>query len=283
MAFAGVGDASDASLPAMRLTLAVQRPDRRGRRRQRPTISCSRPPARSPSGIAGPHPRPLRAVEALAGRGRSGRRLGGCGGGACGCWRAPTASPRTIRGSMQAARATGADVPVCLDPRPRAHARHRRHPVRSARSPAAVRRCWSIRAWRSRPGRCSRRFEPRRAARKRRPRWPVRRPATRGEGSRRVRGSIGQRSQRPGTPAIELAAGDRRCSRLCCATAGLPARAHVGLRRDLLRPVRDRPRPLPRRERCGSASAWWVRATVLGAAAVVGPGDMRTAVERSGA
>ena len=35
----------------------------------------------------------------------------------------------------EAARATGADVPVCLDPRPRRDARHRRDPVGAARDP----------------------------------------------------------------------------------------------------------------------------------------------------
>ena len=37
----------------------------------------------------------------------------------CGCSRGPTVSPATIRALYAAARATGADVPVCLDPRPR--------------------------------------------------------------------------------------------------------------------------------------------------------------------
>ena len=37
----------------------------------------------------------------------------------CGCSRGPTISPATIRDVYAAARATGADVPVCLDPRAR--------------------------------------------------------------------------------------------------------------------------------------------------------------------
>ena len=37
----------------------------------------------------------------------------------------------------EAARVTGADVPVCLDPRPRGHARHRRKALRAAVAAAA--------------------------------------------------------------------------------------------------------------------------------------------------
>ena len=42
--------------------------------------------------------RAFRAGEKYSGRGRHRRRLGRCGGGACGCWRAPTACRSTIRG-----------------------------------------------------------------------------------------------------------------------------------------------------------------------------------------
>ena len=80
----------------------------------------------------------------------------------CGCSPGPIGLALDDPGCMAAARATGADVPVCLDPRPRRDARHRRSAVRADRAAEACRRCWSIRAWRCRPRMCSR-AAPRRA------------------------------------------------------------------------------------------------------------------------
>ena len=68
---------------------------------------------------AGPQIRPVRTDQAAAGRCRPRRRFGGRGGGAAAARARITGSPSTITRLMAAARATGADVPVCLDPRPR--------------------------------------------------------------------------------------------------------------------------------------------------------------------
>ena len=67
--------------------------------------------------VEGLEARPLRPVQALAGRGRARRRLGRCRGGVAPAGARQRHRARRSRGCMQAARATGADVPVCLDPR----------------------------------------------------------------------------------------------------------------------------------------------------------------------
>ncbi len=115
--FAGVGDALTFT-PGRTLALAVRRADRAGCGRHFRQLWCSRRRTRSPrastasgSGASccrsGCRSRPGSA----AARPTPPRR--------CGCSRAPTASRSTIQRLMQAARATGADVPVCVDPRPR--------------------------------------------------------------------------------------------------------------------------------------------------------------------
>ena len=93
------------------------RPDRGRCRGRMPTISCCAP--RGDRGARRRHKaRPLRPDEAPAGRGRSRRRLGRCRGGAAALAQA-NGLALDDRRLFEAARATGADVPVCLDPRPR--------------------------------------------------------------------------------------------------------------------------------------------------------------------
>ena len=96
VAFAGVGDALTFA-PGGALTLTVSGPTATaaGDSADNLVLKAARALAER---IARAHPRPLRAVEALAGRGRIGRRLGGCGGGACAFWRAPTGLRSMIRG-----------------------------------------------------------------------------------------------------------------------------------------------------------------------------------------
>ena len=115
--FAGVGDRVDASRPARALALDVRGRPRRPRATS-PTISCSRRRARSPA-----HRRhQARALRAC----RSGCRSRP---GSAAARRTPPRRLRLLARAnrlalddprlMEAARATGADVPVCLDPRPR--------------------------------------------------------------------------------------------------------------------------------------------------------------------
>ena len=115
--FAGVGDALTLRAgPRARADRA--RADRRGGRRDwRQSGAQGR--ARARRAGCRPRARPLRAVEAPAGRRRAWAAARPMPRRRCGCSRAPTASRSTIHACMQAARATGADVPVCLDPRPR--------------------------------------------------------------------------------------------------------------------------------------------------------------------
>ena len=87
----------------------------------------------------------------------------------CGCSRAPTASRSTTRGCSRSARAIGADVPVCVDPRPRRMRGIGEVLSRAARACRSLRRCWSIPVSRCRPGTCSRRSASRPAKRRRVP------------------------------------------------------------------------------------------------------------------
>ena len=78
---------------------------------------------------------PVAAGSAAARRTR--RRL-------CAFWRAPTALRSTIPRLMQAAQATGADVPVCLDPTPRVMRGIGDVLSAPLDLAAACPRCWSI-------------------------------------------------------------------------------------------------------------------------------------------
>ena len=236
-----------------------------GRARRRPgrmpTISCSRRRARSRRAFPA-SARPLSTSTSVC-RSRPGsaaarpmrpRR--------CGCWRGPTAFALDDPRLYEAARATGADVPVCLDPRAAADARHRRNTVRAARRCRRCRPCSSIRGvalatkaylprWTPAPARTLSHLTSRRSRR------------------RRAASSFCSFSRRSRTISKPPRSRSRRssptCSRAAC-TRRLPAGAHVGLGRDLLWAV------------CSSAAArnaaakskranirnWWVRATALG-------------------
>ena len=115
--FAGVGDALTFT-PGRALALAVRGPTAPAAGdacRQ----SGAQGRARARRAGRGPQARALRAVETAAGRRRARRRLGRRRGGvAAARAREPARARRSAR-SCEAARATGADVPVCLDPRPR--------------------------------------------------------------------------------------------------------------------------------------------------------------------
>ena len=173
---------------------------------------------------------------------------------------------------MQAARATGADVPVCLDPRAATDARHRRYPFRSARCPAACRRSWSIPGGGCNQGRvrgaCSvapqvglarlRRMNQVGPARLRRTSH-----GERGKCAAELGGTGDERNDLE-APAIALAPVIGDVLAALRQSAGLPARAHVGLGRDVFRAVRH-PREAAAAARALRAehADWWVRATEL--------------------
>jgi 4-diphosphocytidyl-2-C-methyl-D-erythritol kinase len=109
VAFAGVGDALTFA-PGGALTLAVSGPTPQavGDNADNLVLKAARaPPRRIRSTSAASR------LEALAGRGRIGRRLGGRGGGLRLLARAQRVALDDPR-LMQAAQATGSDVPVCL-------------------------------------------------------------------------------------------------------------------------------------------------------------------------
>ena len=127
----------------------------RSLRRRLPTIWCSRPRPRCAARVRG--------LE--AGRFLLDKELpvaAGIGGGSADAAAAlrllarPTdLRARRSRALHAAALAVGADVPVCLDLARAHHARRRRETFGAARSAAACRRCWSIRACHCRRAMCS--------------------------------------------------------------------------------------------------------------------------------
>ena len=238
------------------------RPDRRRGGRRSPTISCSRPAARSPSASrvsssgASCCPSGCRSPPASAAARPMRRRR-------CGFWRAPTASRSMIPALLDAARATGADVPVCLDPRPRVM--RGIGDVLSAPLDAAAAAGGAGQSGRGGADQGRVRASSRAA-----PSHAVRASACDAKRSRADRAGYLAYICRAQTndlepPAIALQPVDRRRARGAARARRLPARAHVGLGRDLLRPVRF--------EACGrhggggaaqAHAGWWVRATTLG-------------------
>ena len=155
---------------------------------------------------------------------------------------------------MQAARATGADVPVCLDPRPRLM----RGIGDVLSAPLDLPRLFAVLV---NPGVAVSTRDVFAALNL------ASGPASGGASCSRpacIEGwgaeptafvaALAKERNDLEAPAIELEPVIAERSRRAARAAGLPARAHVGIGRDLLRPVRRAmPQPPPRRERCGSA------------------------------
>ena len=115
--FAGAGDRLTFA-PGGALSLKVRGADREAGRSGR---EQSRVQGREGAGGRNPRSqaRPLHAGQAPAGGGGIGRRVVRCRRRRCGCWPAPTASSSTTGGCSRSRAGIGADVPVCVDPRPR--------------------------------------------------------------------------------------------------------------------------------------------------------------------
>ena len=132
----------------------------------------------------------------------------------------------------EAARATGADVPVCLDPQGAHDARHRRDPVGAVRVAGTARGAGQSRRRGADQGRVRGACGAARSRRRRRRTISSRSMPTRRRWCRSWRrGATIWRSPRSGFIR------HRRRARGAAGVSGLPARAHVRLGRDLLRAV----------------------------------------------
>ncbi len=152
----------------------------------------------------------------------------------CDCSHVPTVSRADDPRLMQAARSTGADVPVCLDRRPRVM-----RGIGEILSRAA--RCRAAAGGAGQSGRGGADQGGVRGA-------SVRSPALRDTAGSAELVESGQRTQRPRGACIELQPGSPRYSRNSQA-ARLAVRAHDGIGGDVLRAVQTRrssPRCLPR-------------------------------------
>ena len=118
VAFADFGDRLSFT-PGGELMLTVHGPQRGASGARRATISCSKAARALAARIPGIVPGAVRSRKEFAGRSRNRRRFGRCGRSAAASGAGERSSQATIRAFHEAARATGADVPVCLDPRPR--------------------------------------------------------------------------------------------------------------------------------------------------------------------
>ena len=210
---------------------------------------------------ARPQARPLHARQAPAGRGGARRRLVRRRGGAAAAGAGqPARSPAACRFSKIAPK-IGADVPVCLDPRPR-----RMRGIGEVLS--APLKMPKLAAVLVNPGVavptkdvfCGSGSKPG---------GPVRRAAPSRALPRGVEAFV-EYLVRHGNdleaPADRTSAGDRARAGRPSRYEGLPARAHVGLGRDLLRDVRvaargERPRRAALRPQ---QPKWWVKATTFG-------------------
>ena len=162
----------------------------------------------------------------------------------CGCWPRANGIARDDARLYAAARATGADVPVCLDPRPRMM-RGIGEDCRRRWRCRRCRRCWSIRAWRCRPRRSSPAGRLRRRLRSR--------STTRRSQSSRARANwsrlVAAQTNDLEPPAIALQPAIARRAGGVARTSRLRAGAHVRLGRDLLWIVRHAPMRRQRRKR----------------------------------
>ncbi len=160
---------------------------------------------------------------------------------------------------MEAARVTGADVPVCLDPRPRVMrgiGDILSEPLDLPRLPAVLvnpgvavptKDVFAALAASFTSPACGGGRRPKQAGRGHTKRLArVRRlpspTAREGRGATEFVAALADDRNDLEAPAIDASAGDRRCPLRASAIPGLPARADVGLGRHLLRSVRFRPR-----------------------------------------
>ena len=205
-------------------------------------------------------PRRFPPRQETAGRGRARRRFGRCGGGAAASGAGERARARrsaSLRGGPRHRRRC-AGLPRSA---PAGHARHRRACSRRRLRCRRCRRCWSTPAWRCRPRRS----------------LPDGRPAA-APGAALDLAAIAKLTSRD--PLLHLlatqsndledagdraSAGHRRCACGAARASRMPARPHVGLRRDVFRLIclgdggtrggevlRDK------------YQHWWVKAGVLG-------------------
>ena len=192
-------------------------------------------------------------------------------------------SAAPIRACREAARLAGADVPVCLDPRARMMRGRRRRARAAARACRRSLRFWSIPACRSRRRRCSGRSGS--APGETLPGGRIR--CRRRSAAERSSTLLASARNDLEPPALRVEPVDRRGARaLLARPARLPARAHVGLRRDRVRAVRGLPRR--RRGRAGHRAGrvgkarGWLRSAVTGRAARSVRSRMGAATQRPG-